>query len=117
MDYRRGSERLAEYRRQIAETRARMRGVQRDLEPEPVADHVFATTDGEVRLSELFGAKDDLFVIHNMGRSCPYCTLWADGYNGAYPHLASRAAFVVASPDPPEVQRKFAEAEDGVFRW
>jgi predicted dithiol-disulfide oxidoreductase (DUF899 family) len=34
--------------------------------------------------------------------------LWADGYNGVYEHLASRAAFVLSSPDTPEVQREFA---------
>jgi predicted dithiol-disulfide oxidoreductase (DUF899 family) len=44
-----------------------------------------------------------------MGVSCPYCTLWADGYNGIYGHLAERAAFVISSPDLPHVQRAFAE--------
>jgi predicted dithiol-disulfide oxidoreductase (DUF899 family) len=115
MDYRKGSERLAEYRNQIAETRARMRELQSDLEPQPVEDHAFQTTNGAVRLSELFGGKDDLFVIHNMGKSCPYCSLWADGYNGTYDHLASRAAFVVASPDPPDAQLKFAASRGWRF--
>jgi predicted dithiol-disulfide oxidoreductase (DUF899 family) len=68
-----------------------------------------------VRLSELFGDKADLFVIHNMGQSCPYCTLWADGFNGAYAHLSNRAAFVVSSPDTPEKQRKFAESRHWTF--
>ena len=43
-----------------------------------------------------------------MGRGCRYCTLWADGFNGVYPHLADRAAFVVCSPDPVETQRELA---------
>jgi predicted dithiol-disulfide oxidoreductase (DUF899 family) len=34
--------------------------------------------------------------------------MWADGFNGVYDHLASRAAFVVGSPNPVEVQRKCA---------
>ena len=50
-----------------------------------------------------------------MGRSCPNCTLWADGFNGIYPHIADRAAFVVASPDPPDVQRSFAASRGWRF--
>jgi len=75
----------------IAEIRGRMREAQASVEPEPVRDYEFTTPDGPVRLSQLFGDKRDLFVIHNMGRSCPACTLWADGFNGSYPHIADRA--------------------------
>ena len=115
MGYRKASARLNEYRREIAETRAKMRALQKEILPEPVRDHIFETSNGEVRLSELFGAREDLFVIHNMGTSCPNCTLWADGYNGAYDHLASRAAFVVSSPDPAAVQQKFAASRGWRF--
>jgi predicted dithiol-disulfide oxidoreductase (DUF899 family) len=108
MEYRDASEKLSGYRKQIAEIREKMRAVQASAEPQAVQDYELATTNGPVRLSALFGHKDDLIVIHNMGASCPYCTLWADGYSGIYPHLASRAAFVVASPDPPASQQKFA---------
>jgi predicted dithiol-disulfide oxidoreductase (DUF899 family) len=38
--------------------------------------------------------------------------MWADGFNGVYDHLASRAAFVVSSPNPVDVQKAFA-AERG----
>jgi predicted dithiol-disulfide oxidoreductase (DUF899 family) len=115
MSYRDTSATLAEYRRQIAELRRKMRAAQTAVEPEAVQDYAFATVAGPVRLSELFADKDDLFVIHNMGTSCPYCTLWADGFNGIYPHLASRAAFVVASPDPPAAQKTFAESRGWTF--
>lgn len=108
MNYRESAAALAAYRGQIAELRRRMREVQAEIEPEPVADYALAMPDGTVRLADLFGGKADLFVIHNMGASCPYCTLWADGFNGIYDHLADRAAFVVSSPDPPEAQRRFA---------
>ena len=108
MSYRDTAENLAALRGQIAELRRKMRDAQASVEPEPVQDYQFATSKGAVRLSQLFGSKRDLFVIHNMGRSCPQCTLWADGFNGIYPHIADRAAFVVASPDPPDVQQSFA---------
>jgi predicted dithiol-disulfide oxidoreductase (DUF899 family) len=115
MTYAQGSRRLRTYRRRIGAIRARMRDVQRRLEPEPVEDYVFATTRGPRSLSSLFGSRDDLFVVHNMGSACPYCTLWADGYNGLYRHIASRAAFVVASPDPPSVQQRFARGRGWRF--
>src|SRR5262249_48480869 len=116
MSYKHTAEKLADYRRQIGELRQKMRDVQAAVEPEPVKDYTFQRAGGEsVRLSELFGDKADLFVIHNMGQSCPYCTLWADGFNGAYAHLSNRAAFVVSSPDTPEKQRKFAESRHWTF--
>jgi predicted dithiol-disulfide oxidoreductase (DUF899 family) len=108
MTYRETAERLAAWREQIAELRQKMRAAQAAVEPEPVRDYEFANSEGPKLLSQLFGARCDLFVIHNMGRSCPSCTLWADSFNGLYPHIADRAAFVVASPDPPDVQQRFA---------
>jgi predicted dithiol-disulfide oxidoreductase (DUF899 family) len=108
MSYRERTATLATYREQIAALRSRMREVQATIEPEAVEDYEFAKPGGTVRLSGLFGDKRDLIVILNMGASCPYCTLWADGYNGLYPHIADRAAFVVSSPDAPDVQTRFA---------
>ena len=108
MNYTDTAKKLADYRRRIAEVRAEMREAQATADPQEVEDYRLATADGSVRLSELFGKHDDLIVIHNMGTSCAYCTLWADGYNGIYPHLADRAAFVISSPDAPEAQQKFA---------
>lgn len=108
-------EQLAAYRRQIAELRQRMRALRASAEPEDVRDYEFGTPSGSVRLSELFGDKRDLILIHNMGIACPNCTLWADGYNGIYPHLVQRAAFAVSSPDPPEVQRQFAQSRGWRF--
>jgi predicted dithiol-disulfide oxidoreductase (DUF899 family) len=115
MKYRDAAEELAGYRHQIAELRAKMRKAQAAVEPEEVADYAFATPDGTVPLSSLFGDKTDLVIIHNMGASCAYCTLWADGFNGVYDHLASRAAFVVTSADRPEAQKAFADGRGWKF--
>ena len=35
----------------------------------------------KIKLSQLFGTKKDLILVHNMGKSCPYCTMWAEGVN------------------------------------
>ncbi len=67
-------------------------------------------------MADLFGDKDTLFVVHNMGRSCVYCALWADGLNGLVDHLENAAAFVVTSPDSPEVQQAFAAERGWRFR-
>ena len=115
MKYRDGSRRLSAYRKRIGSLRRQMRAVQQRIEPQPVEDYTFASPRGPVRLSQLFGGKRDLIVIHNMGSHCPYCTLWADGYSGLYPHLATRGAFVVTSPDPPAVQRRFARSRGWRF--
>ena len=113
--YRDSMKQLAAYREQIAELRRKMREVQAAIEPDPVANYVLATPSGPRSLADLFGDRRDLFVIFNMGTSCVYCTLWADGFNGFYPHIADRAAFVVASPDPPEVQQRFAAGRGWQF--
>jgi len=51
-----------------------------------------------------------------MGRSCPYCTMWADGFNGVLDHLEDRAAFALVSPDTPLAQRKFAGSRGWKFK-
>jgi predicted dithiol-disulfide oxidoreductase (DUF899 family) len=115
MDYRESAAALAACRDEIAALRRRMREIQAGAEPQAVADYEFAAPDGPVRLSALFGDKRDLILIHNMGASCPYCTMWADGFNGIYEHVANRAAFVLCSPDAPEEQRRFAASRGWRF--
>ena len=115
MNYTDTMKKLAEYRRQIDVLRAKMRTAQAATEPQEVENYALAAPEATTHLSDLFGKKDDLIVIHNMGASCVYCTLWADGYNGIYPHLADRAAFVVASPDPPATQQRFAASRGWRF--
>jgi predicted dithiol-disulfide oxidoreductase (DUF899 family) len=116
MRYPETTERLAGYRREIAALREKMREAQAAVEPEAVIDYVLTGAAGPVRLFELFGDKDTLFVIHNMGRNCPNCTMWADGFNGVLPHLENRAAFVITSPDDPATQAAFAASRGWRFR-
>jgi predicted dithiol-disulfide oxidoreductase (DUF899 family) len=102
-------------RAEIAAIRNEMREIQGGVEPQAIADYELAGWDGPVRLSQLFAGKRDLLLIHNMGRECSSCTMWADGFNGVYDHLASRAAFVVSSPNPVEVQKAFAKSRGWRF--
>jgi predicted dithiol-disulfide oxidoreductase (DUF899 family) len=116
MRYREASEGLAALRRDIGALRAKMGAVQQGAEPQEVENYRFTASDGPARLSELFGDKEYLFVIHNMGTACPNCTMWADGFNGVLTHLEDRAAFVVTSPDDPATQRAFAASRGWRFR-
>lgn len=82
-----------------------------------VRDYELRAVDGAtVRLSELFDSKRDLIVVHNMGRKCPYCTLWADGFIGFSKHLNDRASFVLCSADEPAIAKAFAASRGWPFR-
>jgi len=102
---------------EIEGLKKKLSGLRKTRPLEPVKDYQLTTGEGApVRLSELFGDKSDLLLVHNMGQNCPYCTLWADGFNGSVDHLENRAAFVVVSPDTPEQQKKFSDLRGWKFK-
>ena len=108
---------IAQLEQQIRELKQRLTQARRALPPTPVSHYTFTNPDHSVTdLASLFGDHADLLVIHNMGRRCVYCTLWADGFNGLASHLQNRAAFVLASPDDPETLSRFAAARGWTFR-
>ena len=108
---------LMEIRKQMLQLAMKAREVQQAQAPEPLtADYVFETAEGSATLSELMGERDELIVIHNMGKGCSYCTLWADGFSGLRKPLEDRAAFVVVSPDDPATQAEFAASRGWDFR-
>jgi predicted dithiol-disulfide oxidoreductase (DUF899 family) len=84
--------------------------------PTPVQNYSFQTPEGKVTLLDLFAGKETLFLIHNMGQGCRYCTLWADGLNGFVPHVESTFAFALVSKDDPATQRQFANSRGWRFR-
>ncbi len=75
-----------------------------------VKDYVFTTLNGKLALSEMFAGKETLMLIHNMGTSCDYCTLWADGFNGFLPHLNSIFSVYLVSKNSPQEQDAFKHA-------
>lgn len=82
-----------------------------------ISDYTFvAYPNQQVKLMDLFGDKSELIVIHNMGKKCPYCTMWADGFNGVAGHLEDRAPFVVISPDSAAIQHEFAASRNWKFK-
>lgn len=99
----------------LVEQNEKLANWKRRLPPEPVKDYFLSGPAGKVRLSELFGGHKDLIIIHNMGRTCRYCTMWADGFNGLRAHLSDRAGFAVVSPDAVSTQQKFARSRGWEF--
>ena len=94
--------------KKIMESKKQLVDLRRKRPLEPIKDYVFKTHDGsDISLSQMFGDKCDLILVHNMGKGCRYCTLWADGFTGFTKHLESRAGFVVISKDAHDVQRDF----------
>ncbi len=109
-------EELSEAWADLEKAQKRLKEVRRRVPSEPVRNYELSGPDGVIRLSEVFGDKPDLILIHNMGSGCPYCTMWADGFNGVLHHLENRSAFVVVSPDTPETQQQFRRKRGWRFR-
>jgi predicted dithiol-disulfide oxidoreductase (DUF899 family) len=101
---------------EVQEIKRRIAELRRARPAEDVKDYSFAHWSGaSVPIADLFETKDTLLIVHNMGISCSYCTMWADGLNGLFPHLSDRTAFVLISPDEPAAQKAFAKARGWRF--
>ena len=100
---------------QIVEHSQKLAKLRRDLKSQEIPNYEFETRSGKTNLLSLFGNNNSLFVIHNIGQGCRYCTLWADGLNGFLSHLTERFAVVLASKDSPETQQKFANSRGWRF--
>jgi predicted dithiol-disulfide oxidoreductase (DUF899 family) len=109
-------DRIVELEQQIGELMAELHALQKASPGTPVRNYTFDTPAGRTTLHDLFGGRDRLLAIHNMGQGCRYCTLWADGFNGLVPHLESVLSVVLLSKDTPETQRRFANARGWRFQ-
>jgi len=97
--------------------KAKLAKLRQRLKPELVKDYPLHLASGKsVLLSDLFGTKKELILIHNMGSSCPYCTMWADGFNGLIHHLEDRAAFVIETPEAPKTVSAFQKKRGWKFQ-
>jgi predicted dithiol-disulfide oxidoreductase (DUF899 family) len=86
---------------------------------EVTEDYLFDGVDGPVRMSELFGDKDTLYLYNFMYRPgeqglalevpCPSCTSIIDAVDGAARHLVNTVAFAVVAKVPIERFRAWGE--------
>lgn len=105
MDAKLTSPAIEEKEAQIAALRAEINALRHELVATPVQDYELTRPDGSAcRLSDFIGVNEQLILIHNMGFACPYCTLWADGFNEQWPYALKRAGFVLLSNDRPDQQ-------------
>jgi len=107
---------IIQVEKELYELTQKLIKLRRDVPRTEVKNYEFKTQDGSVNLKDLFGGKDRLLAIHNMGQGCRYCTLWADGINPFIPHLESSMAVVLLSKDDPDTQRRMANARGWRFR-
>ncbi len=108
---------LKDIEQKIEEMRKKKIELNSKLAAMDVKDYTLRDRDGkDVKLSEMFGEKDHLILIHNMGKGCPYCTMWADGFKDTYKEIEKKASFVLVSPDKPEVHKEFAESHGWNYR-
>ncbi|MFN8277691.1 MAG: DUF899 family protein [Chitinophagales bacterium] len=102
--------------KEIRARRKAIRELRQHLEPELVTDYQLLDRNRDrVSLSSLFGSSDELLVIHNMGKSCVYCTLWGDHLNGMWRALNNRVPVVMLNADTPETQREFSASRGWEF--
>ncbi len=109
---------IREKEQQIHNLRTDLARLRLQVKRKPIdKEYSFKNLKGQtVSLADLFGSSNELFVVQNMGEWCPYCTLWADGFNGVLHHIQNRCAFAVISDDPSSVQRDFAESRGWRFQ-
>jgi predicted dithiol-disulfide oxidoreductase (DUF899 family) len=101
---------------QLQDIKRKLAELRRQRPREEIRDYQLLDSEGrEASLSSLFGDQTRLILVHNMGRHCIYCTMWADGFTGLLPHLESRAAFALTSPDLPDVQKEFVQSRGWNF--
>ncbi len=100
----------------VFHAKAALDKARRKVEPLELPDYELTRPDGKpLRLSDAFGKRRDLLVVHNMGARCPMCTMWADGFSGLADHLQDRAGFLLTSPDAPKALKAFAKARGWRF--
>src|SRR6188768_1317235 len=108
---------LQKIQNEISESRKKYIKIISKMAKMDVQDYTLKDPDNkDVKLSEMFGDKENLILIHNMGKSCSYCTLWADGFSGITYFMEKKAAFALVSPDAPEVQKEFANSRGWKFK-
>ncbi len=104
------SDKITLLRKEIGAKRQEIIALQKELPAEEIKDYQFNDKNGNmVWLSELFGEGDELLVIHNMGKECRYCTMWADGFRGYSEIISDRMPWVLTSPNEHSIMKEFGE--------
>ena len=110
-------EKIREIEKSISSQKKELAALRQQVEPEEIQNYNFLDWDGnQTSLRDCFDDKQELILVYNMGKSCKYCTLWGDNFNGIVKPLNDKSAFVVVSPDAPEIQYEFANSRNWKFK-
>lgn len=108
-DYRKARNALLAEEIELRRHVERVAAMRRQLPPggEVPQDFGFVGENGPVKLSDLFGDKDSLFVYSYMfgpqrKKPCPMCTSLLDSYASKVANIADRVAFAVVARSPIE---------------
>src|SRR5215468_11617684 len=86
-------------------------------------DYIFDGPNGKETLADLFAGRSQLLVYHFMlgpdwVEGCPSCSLLADHFDGALPHLNARdVTFAVISRAPLSQIQAFQKRMGWKFKW
>lgn len=95
---------------EIEEKRKQIIALKRAAPLEEIKNYSFIDRNGKKQeLLDLFGDSDQLLLIHNMGKSCVYCTMWADGLRGYSEIISNKMPWVLTTPDDLETMKAFTE--------
>ncbi len=107
---------ITELEDQIREMKKELSALRKKVKPVEIENYFLTDLNGnQVSLQSLFQEKEELLLIFNMGKSCRWCTLWADGFNGLTSHLQNRVSFALISPDNYKEAKEFATSRDWKF--
>ncbi len=106
---------IAELETQIYELKQKLAEARQQNPPEQVHNYQFETLHGVKSLADFFGEHNHLFIIHNMGENCSYCTHWADILDPIFKHIESRAAVALCTPDELTAAQKFAQSRNWTY--
>ena len=106
-------EQIADLQKEIFSKQKELAQLIKSQEPEELASYSLKDSKHQShKLIDLFEGKDELIVIHNMGKSCVYCTMWADTLSGAYTVIKDRVNIILSSPDDVDTMAAFAQSRD-----
>ncbi len=114
-EYRSARDELLRAEIELSRQTERVAALRRRLPPggEVPTDYPFEDEGGEVRLSELFGARGALVLYSfmygpDMEQPCPMCTSFLDALDGQAHHVTRNVALAVTARSPIERIRAFA---------
>lgn len=107
------SENISKLQEEIFAKQKELAALRLAQEPEPIANYAFTDSKGaSTDLLKLFGEAEELLLIHNMGKACVYCTMWADVISGMAHIIQDRVKIVLTSPDNYKIMSEFANSRN-----